>query len=155
MKNNNNEKEGSIGEIKREGFLLSIRRVLSLKSCSGCCTGPIAMLDIFLWRAGLASLSDHGPGREVGDRQCSKSPCNLMQHPPMSTHTHPHTSFPAFMGVWGLVPRPPARDWVKDLSNPAKNFPCAILRWEAGEHAQGHVARRGWSQHLKPVSLAS
>lgn len=44
MKNNNNEKEGSREKSKGK----DLRRVLSAKSCSGCHTGPIAMLDIFL-----------------------------------------------------------------------------------------------------------
>lgn len=48
MKKKNNEKEGSTGEIEREGFLLPVRRVLRMKSCSGCHTGPVAMSDIFI-----------------------------------------------------------------------------------------------------------
>lgn len=41
------------------------RGLISLKSCSGCCTGPVAVLDISLRRVGLASRSDQGPERKT------------------------------------------------------------------------------------------
>lgn len=96
-----------------------------MESCSGCRAGPVAMLDISIRRAELASRPDQGPG-------------TFANASPVSAVTDDRDEQRQEKDRAGPSQRRP------DVGNTVQQrLVCAPCRWPARLRAQGHRLRRG------------